>query len=103
MLPSFIHTLPNGSESGSAVAVDLGGSTLRVAVIQLDRNVEPMSGGRERVVMRQSWEVLDDVKRLRSKQFFDWITEKIEIVLKTANLGSGRGMVMGVTWSFPIE
>ena len=108
MLPSYTHTLPLGSETGTAVAVDLGGSTLRVAVIQLlgqpestDNDKEPQS--RERVIIRRSSRVRDNVKRLRSKAFFDWIAEKVAVALEMAGEGNGHDMLMGITWSFPIE
>jgi hexokinase len=91
MLPSYMHTLPGGNETGKTLAVDLGGSTLRVAVIQL-------SGGKE-VLERKSWVVTDVVKQLPGTQFFDWVAERIAGVV-TEELGQVVGV--GLTWSFPI-
>ncbi|MCJ1242742.1 hypothetical protein MMC14_010751 [Varicellaria rhodocarpa] len=109
MLPSYTYLLPTGQEAGTAIAVDLGGSTLRVAVIQifplakaLD-NIEGKSPEPMKVVLRESWVVKDSVKKLRSKAFFDWIAERIAGVVEAVGAGNGRGMVVGVTWSFPIE
>ena len=109
MLPSYTYLLPTGQKAGTAIAVDLGGSTLRVAVIQifplvkaLD-NIEGQLPEPMKVVLRESWVVKDSVKKLRSKAFFDWIAERIAWVVEAVGAGNGRGMVMGVTWSFPIE
>ena len=109
MLPSYTYLLPTGQETGAAIAVDLGGSTLRVAAVQLyplgeagddtrKQTHEPM-----KVILRESWVVGDDVKKLRSNAFFDWIVARIAQVVEAVGAGNGRGAVMGVTWSFPIE
>ena len=109
MLPSYIHRLPTGREKGTAIALDLGGSNLRVAVIQLLRHGRIRGDGKSHmdelmtVVDRRSWKVTDDVKGFVSREFFDWIADKIEEVVGAAGLGNGRGTCMGVTWSFPIE
>ena len=108
-LPSYTHTLPNGSETGSVVALDLGGSTLRVAAIRLN----PRSKGSKEqeslenvvtVLHRQSWSVEDKIKKLPAEAFFDWIAKRIGHVLQAAGESKGRpGLRIGVTWSFPVE
>lgn len=114
MLPSFMYVMPNGSESGTSVAVDLGGSTLRVAVIRLysrQRRSIGAIGNYGDVVhksfadvkCRKSWLVNDMVKRMAGREFFDWIVERIAQVLETAGEADGRNLSMGLTWSFPIE
>ena len=108
MLPSYTHTLPSGSETGTAVAVDLGGSTLRVGVIQLlvhpnSRYSDKDVHSKKKVLVRRSVKVGADIKRSRSKVFFDWIVDQIALALKMAGQGDGHGMVMGITWSFPVE
>jgi hexokinase len=109
MLPSFTHELPDGTEHGTTVALDLGGSTLRVAVISL--RPHKALGGSDRshlgevmsVLERRSWMVDDKVKKLPSREFFDWIAERIAIVVSAAGAPKGQAMSMGVTWSFPVE
>jgi len=67
MLPSYIH-LHSGQETGTPLAVDLGGSTLRAAVMTL-------SGGVTNTVRsRKSWANTDNVKQLAASRFFeaDW-------------------------------
>ena len=100
-LPSFTHALPSGCEAGTVVAVDLGGSTLRVAVVQLPARA--VLAGR-----RRNWPVSDAVRRLPGPLFFDWVAARIaEVVVGVAKGGDGGGvedgaMSVGLTWSFPI-
>ena len=108
MLPSFLTSLPNPKMSGTAIATDLGGSTFRVAVIEL----QPHKGvhgapaedlGRLRkVLVRNSWSVGDEIKQLKAKEFFDWIAERIYDTVQEAGLMNGKGKPVGVTWSFPV-
>lgn len=38
MLPSYVTSVPNGSELGNYLALDLGGTNFRVLLIKLDGN-----------------------------------------------------------------
>ena len=108
MLPSFFTSLPNPSMSGTAIATDLGGSTFRVAVIEL----QPHKGSKgtdaedlgklRKVLVRNSWSVGDEIKQLKAKDFFDWIAERVDETVKEADLGKGDGKSVGVAWSFPV-
>jgi len=119
MLPSFMYLMPDGSESGTSVAVDLGGSTLRVAVTRLYSRARRSSIEAARkapkeasiptthksfadVKCRRSWLVDTKVKRMAGVEFFDWIVERIAQVLETAGEGDGNNLSMGLTWSFPV-
>lgn len=44
MLPSFVRSLPNGSERGDYLALDLGGTNFRVLLIRLNDRGAEMSG-----------------------------------------------------------
>jgi hexokinase len=109
MLPSYISSLPTGSESGMAVGVDLGGSTLRVAVIRLQPHEQMAGDDKEHFreprneLASQKWIVGDEVKRLRSKLFFDWMVERIADVVEAAGMKDGLSVPVGLTWSFPVE
>ncbi|KAF8249948.1 actin-like ATPase domain-containing protein [Wilcoxina mikolae CBS 423.85] len=93
MLPSYTHTLPRGTETGAALAVDLGGSTLRVAVVRFSAE------GKE-VVRRKQWGVDEDVKILQGGEFFDWVAERVAEVVGEKEEEEVMGY--GLTWSFPI-
>lgn len=95
MLPSFTHTLPTGAEpGGTAVAIDLGGSTLRVAVVSID------DAGGHKFLVCGKWGIDDEVKKLPGERFFDYIAERVAGVLEKA--GAPHVRDVGITWSFPI-
>ena len=100
MLPSYTASLPKASTTGTAVALDLGGSTLRVAVIEMQGND---SSKLRKVLVRNSWSVGDEIKNLRAKEFFDWIAGCVRETVAEAGLGLGQGKSVGVTWSFPVK
>ncbi|OOQ90859.1 Hexokinase-1 [Penicillium brasilianum] len=101
MLPSYNHALPTGSETGTFLALDVGGSTFRVALIELHGRDEEM-----RIVKVASSYIDNSVKLLEGTQFFDWMAGHIENMLKDVGTDYGRGDValpMGLSWSFPID
>lgn len=101
MLPSYTHALPSGSEKGTYLALDVGGSTFRVALIELYGRGEDM-----RIVKVSSSHIDNSVKLLEGTQFFDWMAENIDTMLKEVGAGYGRGdaaLPIGLSWSFPID
>ncbi|VDN00277.1 unnamed protein product [Thelazia callipaeda] len=44
MLPSFIRAVPNGTERGDFLALDLGGTNFRVLLIKLKGSTAEMTG-----------------------------------------------------------
>ncbi|PGH33913.1 hexokinase [[Emmonsia] crescens] len=100
MLPSFNHTLPTGKESGTYLAMDLGGSTFRVALVELS------GGGKMRIIRMTTSAVDETVKLLEGKAFFVWMAGKIEEMLSGGEEKYGMDSVplpMGLSWSFPID
>lgn len=104
MLPSYNHQLPSRSEHGQYLALDVGGSTLRVALVEL-RGREAV-GSESRIVRLDSFKINPDVKNLVGMKFFDWMAQKIVATVSSA-LGSENSpdtpLLMGLAWSFPIE
>lgn len=101
MLPSYTHALPSGSEKGTYLALDVGGSTFRVALIELHGREEEM-----RIVRVSSSHIDNSVKLLEGTQFFDWMAGQIDNMLKEVGTDYGRGEVplpIGLSWSFPID
>jgi hexokinase len=105
MLPSYIHTLPSGRERGTYLALDVGGSTLRVAAVQLFGRKNGHGESMEILKMR-SFRIDNSVKALKGHAFFDWMAEKIGEVLEDPIVkqahGSGK-IATGLAWSFPVE
>ncbi|CAI7594016.1 unnamed protein product [Penicillium glandicola] len=101
MLPSYDTALPAGSEKGTYLALDVGGSTFRVALIELNGRDEEV-----RILKVSSAYIDEKLKMLEGTQFFDWMAEQIETTLKEVGTDYGRGdtpLAMGLSWSFPIE
>ncbi|KAH0558516.1 hypothetical protein GP486_004824 [Trichoglossum hirsutum] len=103
MLPSYNHTLPSGNEKGAYLALDVGGSTLRVALVELCGRLsvgEPM-----RIKAVESWSIDGPIKALEGDAFFDWMAARIEEMLgqdKHMHVGD-TPLPTGLAWSFPVE
>lgn len=104
MLPSYNHMLPSGREKGQYLSLDVGGSTLRVALVEL-RGRE--ASGRESEIVRMiSFRITPEIKQLEGMAFFDWIAERIKEVLNddvAQQQDSSKPIPMGLAWSFPVE
>jgi hexokinase len=101
MLASYDTALPTGSEKGTYLALDVGGSTFRVALIELNGRDEEL-----RILKESSTCIDETIKLLEGTEFFDWMAGQIETMLKQVGPEYGRGdvpLVMGLSWSFPIE
>ncbi|ODQ77556.1 hypothetical protein BABINDRAFT_163552 [Babjeviella inositovora NRRL Y-12698] len=96
MIPTF-YNKSTGNETGHFVVIDLGGSTLRVAVVLLALT-------NTQILAERSWEIKDSFKVL-SYEFFAWIAERVEEVLdiQTAVDKTGGLIHVGLTWSFPVK
>ncbi|KAJ4293870.1 N-acetylglucosamine kinase 1 [Collariella sp. IMI 366227] len=104
MLPSYNSQLPTGHESGRFLALDVGGSTLRVALVELKGRGE--AGSESGIVRMDSFKINSDVRNLRGVEFFDWMAERIHRTVaqdgEKANSPS-HPLLMGLAWSFPID
>jgi hexokinase len=103
MLPTFCTSLPSGQEQGKFIALDLGGSTFRVALVELcgrrsDR--DSMS-----ILEITSHKIDESVRRLPGVQFFDWMAARIhEVLSKDGDSHLLNDVVpLGFCWSFPLE
>lgn len=98
MLPSLLTSLPSGKEKGTFLSVDVGGSTLRVALVKLaGRNsVTPIS-----VLHSKHYPITDAFKNSSGHDFFMWICNKIKDAVECANICTR--LYMGLSWSFPFS
>lgn len=98
MLPNY-DISPTGEESGDFLVIDLGGSTLRVAVVSID----PRSANKATVVIEKKWLVENSFK-LVDLNFFKWISAKIVETLGEQSVLSTKSVLKtGITWSFPLD
>jgi hexokinase len=104
MLPSFNHTLPTGQERGTYLALDVGGSTLRVALVELSGKSRGVEG--LKILQMSVSSINNVVRRLPGTQFFDWMAEKIANMLANCPQHNGSNpepLPVGLSWSFPVE
>ena len=102
MLPSYNHTLPTGHERGTYLALDVGGSTFRVALVDLGGAGEKSM----EIKTMQSYKIANSVRALAGHAFFDWMATRIKETLDGYDIDVAHGsepLRMGLSWSFPIE
>lgn len=105
MLPSFSHQLPTGGESGQYLALDVGGSTLRVALVEL-RGRTSERGPRGEISSMRNFQIGRPIKDLEGMAFFDWMAGRImEVVLEGLKRKHSpqHPVPLALAWSFPIE
>ncbi|KAI7872905.1 hypothetical protein BDF14DRAFT_1750098 [Spinellus fusiger] len=96
MIPSYVTRLPTGYEKGTFLALDLGGSTLRVSAVQL------LGQGQVNVTeVRRTIAFNDPLRTGSYKAFFDWIADAVEELL--SKIDTHTPLSMGICWSFPIN
>jgi hexokinase len=113
MLPSYQHTLPTGEERGDFLALDVGGSTLRVALIRLDgkgRDGDDGSSDDGMEIRRtRKFDINEKIRKLQGEAFFDWMAARIEEMLlehghiPVDGVTPTSPLPMGLAWSFPVE
>ncbi|KAK4219818.1 hexokinase-1 [Rhypophila decipiens] len=104
MLPSYNHQLPSGYETGQFLALDVGGSTLRVALVDL--RSRGFQAAESIIVRMETFKIGVEVKSLQGVAFFDWMAERIQETLAkedTQNHTLEKPLLMGLAWSFPVE
>ncbi|KAK3903939.1 hypothetical protein C8A05DRAFT_42926 [Staphylotrichum tortipilum] len=107
MLPSYNSQLPTGLETGQYLALDVGGSTLRVALVDL--RGRGTAGTESGIVQMDSFKIDSDVRDLKGTEFFDWMAERIHWTMAKDGSKEKKGhspeepLLVGLAWSFPIE
>ena len=116
MLPNF-NIEPTGKEHGNFLCIDLGGSTLRVAVVKIDPETTPKDtkfdekrdenssdrSSRISVIIEESWSI-DNSFKIIDVDFFRFIATKIQYTLASQTLLDPATLInTGITWSFPLE
>lgn len=103
MLPNYSID-PTGAEQGDFLVIDLGGSTLRVAVISISGPQDGKTRGeRIRLVTSRKWQV-DNSKKYVDELFFAWIGANIKETLASQSVLLPDAVIStGVTWSFHME
>ncbi|MFH4978776.1 hypothetical protein AB6A40_005485 [Gnathostoma spinigerum] len=95
MLPSYVRAIPNGTERGDFLALDLGGTNFRVLLITLE--------GRDAKMCGKIYRVPDSIMKGSGTALFDRIAECLAEFVKEQGLSDGRKLPLGFTFSFPCK
>ncbi|WWD15973.1 hypothetical protein CI109_100397 [Kwoniella shandongensis] len=98
MVPSFVTGVPDGSEEGTFLALDLGGTNLRVCEVRL-------FGEHKFEIKQQKYKVSDELKEGQARVLFDYIADSVDAFLTDigSDISSNEPMHLGFTFSFPVE
>ncbi|KAI0773802.1 hexokinase [Fomes fomentarius] len=116
MIPTFVTGVPDGSETGTFLALDLGGTNLRVCEVEL-------LGNHEFVLRQQKYKVSEELKTGEATTLFDYLADSVDAFLTqyasavpsspsteqanpfaSPSLSEEQTAVpLGLTFSFPVE
>jgi hexokinase len=105
MLPSLINKVPDGTESGQFLCLEIGGSTLRAALVRLyetkgsERQLPEVTGLR-------SWPITKELKSSKGTAFIRWIAQTTAHMVEESyvSLNDRQSSLRAcLTWSFPLQ
>ncbi|PIL36677.1 hypothetical protein GSI_00366 [Ganoderma sinense ZZ0214-1] len=116
MIPTFVTGVPDGTETGTFLALDLGGTNLRVCEVEL-------LGNHEFVLRQQKYKVSEQLKTGEATALFDYLADSVDAfltdfasVVPFQSSGSEPdnpfaspavpeepAVPLGLTFSFPVE
>jgi hexokinase len=125
-LPTPVTNLPSGEETGQFLAIDVGGTNLRVAFIELlgeaadyhehlpngteksRETIKKAQRPRVRRTLEKAWPIGEHLKMDQAEDLFSWIGDCIaEVVADRLSSDASKmkvpdELVMGITFSFPM-
>ncbi|KAJ7477104.1 hypothetical protein B0H11DRAFT_2029697 [Mycena galericulata] len=109
MIPSFVTGVPDGTETGTFLALDLGGTNMRVCEVVLH-------GDTTFTLRQQKYKVSDALKTGEASVLFDYLADSVDAFLTShppSDDAPGHGnpfseptpdvVHLGLTFSFPVE
>jgi hexokinase len=96
MIPAYVDK-PSGEEKGKFIALDLGGTHLRILQLELK--------GKGRIVKRGERKIVLGKKYIKgtARGLFDFIARNIKYFVKKEGFVAGQEYPLGFTFSFPIK
>ena len=93
MLNTYVHSLPDGTEKGKFLALDLGGSNFRVLLIEIkDREISQLD---------KKLRIDDRTKQSTQEELFDFVAQALLEFEKEHNIT--ENLPIGFTFSFPVH
>ncbi|XP_023785912.1 putative hexokinase HKDC1 isoform X2 [Cyanistes caeruleus] len=97
MLPSFVRSLPDGSEKGDFLAVDLGGSQFRA------HQVKVFDDGKQSSQLESKfYPTPKEVTQGNGAELFEYVADCLSDFMETKNL-KHKKLPLGFTFSFPCK
>ncbi|KAG5644937.1 hypothetical protein DXG03_007402 [Asterophora parasitica] len=103
MIPTFVTGVPDGTETGTFLALDLGGTNLRVCEVILN-------GDKTFSLRQQKYKVSDALKTGEATALFDYLADSVDAFLTQHAASSHEHTTdspdvvhLGLTFSFPVE
>ncbi|XP_069428055.1 hexokinase HKDC1 [Ovis canadensis] len=97
MLPTFVRAIPDGSENGEFLSLDLGGSKFRVLKVQVSEE------GKRNVQMEsQFYPTPNEIIRGNGTELFEYVADCLADFMKTKEL-TKKKLPLGLTFSFPCK
>ncbi|KIK42987.1 hypothetical protein CY34DRAFT_804313 [Suillus luteus UH-Slu-Lm8-n1] len=107
MIPTFVKGVPDGSETGTFLALDLGGTNLRVCEVTL-------LGDKTFSLRQQKYKVSEALKTGEVTTLFDYLADSVDAFLTDTPSGGHDSHVshaeedspyvpLALTFSFPVE
>ncbi|KIJ16442.1 hexokinase [Paxillus involutus ATCC 200175] len=100
MIPTFVFGWPTGEEKGDYLALDLGGTNLRVCLVTLQ-------GAGKFEITQTKYRLTEEQKQDDGQKLFDFCAECLKTFVES-NVGEGPGMLkegqmlpLGFTFSYP--
>ncbi|KAM9197697.1 hexokinase HKDC1 [Dugong dugon] len=95
MLPTFVRAIPDGSENGEFLSLDLGGSKFQVLKVQVSEE------GKRNVQMEsQFYPTPNEIIRGNGSELFEYVADCLADFMKTKDL-KHKKFPLGLTFSFP--
>lgn len=95
MIPTWVMDWPTGKESGKYLALDMGGTNLRVALITLD-------GKRSFDITQSKYHMPQNIKTGTSEELWEYIAKCLKSFLEdNGSINKGDSVPLGFTFSYP--
>ncbi|XP_019954385.1 hexokinase-1 [Paralichthys olivaceus] len=97
MLPTFVRSIPDGSEKGDFIALDLGGSNFRILRVKVSHE-------KKQTVQMESeiYETPEDIIHGSGTRLFDHVAECLGDFMEKHNI-KDKKLPVGFTFSFPCQ
>ncbi|OCH94646.1 hypothetical protein OBBRIDRAFT_789122 [Obba rivulosa] len=98
MIPTYVFGWPSGNETGDYLAVDLGGTNLRVCLVTLQ-------GGGKFEITQSKYRLSEEQKQEDGQKLFDFCAECLKAFIDSyiddGTIKAGTRLPLGFTFSYP--